>query len=92
MSGSAGPSGGRWTSGFDEMCAIRWSPASAVPVASSTKSVSVGLCPGRNATRRRAPTRLDDVAVGEPHVEGRSRAAVAPAVAGDREECLTPLG
>ena len=27
----------------------------AVPVASSTKSVSVGLCPGRSATRRQSP-------------------------------------
>ena len=45
VSGSV-PSG-RASSGFEEMCAIRWSAASSMRRDSSWKTVSDGLWPGR---------------------------------------------
>ena len=51
-----------------------------------------GAVPGSQRRAQAPPARLDDIAVGEPHVEGRSRSAVAPAIAGDREERVTCLG
>ena len=47
---SAEPSSGRAISGFEEMCAIRWSAAIRIFRSASQKSVSEGLWPGRSWT------------------------------------------
>ena len=74
------------------MWAMRWSPTIADPFASSTKIVSVGLCPGRSSARQPPPARLDDVAVCERPVDRRPRPAVAAAITHDREELLAAAG
>ena len=48
--------------------------------------------PGTQRHAQAQPARLDDVAVGEEHLECRSGAPVAPAITGDGEKCLAPLG
>jgi hypothetical protein len=46
---------GREISGFDEMCASRWSPAISSRRSASRKTVSVGLWPGRKCTSSERP-------------------------------------
>ncbi len=56
---------GRASSGFEEMCAIRWSAASRIERDSSRNTVSDGLCPGRCRTRSVRSRSCSCDAVGE---------------------------